>query len=280
MAAFLEQVAASDSKLLWLDDTDYSAALLAGGAPPWLDATAYVAWRRKAQSLLKSNVIAVPVARIFSSWLANDASLRAASGAKTRANFPLRTMLAAADLRRHLAEIIAGLRSSFPMLAVALVCPSPRAWVGDAYHWAFGDAAEIEVGEDEVDAATLHSADFLREFGGSGIDTVLLEESARSEPATTAEIEWYRSVLNVGTHYRWDMGLRLPGERFGGDDLGGFSYVVGPKPFGAPCFGRVVADEFWRGADADISSPSDFSFSRIPSDIEPEVVLDRLALLR
>ena len=108
MAAFLEQVAASDSKLLWLDDADYSAALLAGGAPPWLDATAYVAWRRKAQSLLKSNVIAVPVARIFSSWLANDAPLRAASGAKTRANFPLKTMLAAADLRRYLAEIIAG----------------------------------------------------------------------------------------------------------------------------------------------------------------------------
>jgi len=160
MAAFLEQVAASDGKLLWLDDADYSAALLAGGAPPWLDATAYVAWRRKAQSLLKSNVIAVPVARIFSSWLANDAPLRAASGAKTRANFPLKTMLAAADLRRHLVEIIAGLRSSFPMLAVALVCPSPRAWVGDAYHWAFGDAAEIEVGEDEVDAATLHSAGF------------------------------------------------------------------------------------------------------------------------
>jgi hypothetical protein len=279
MAAFLQQVAASDSKLLWLDDADYSAALLAGGAPPWLDATAYVAWRRKAQSLLKSNVIAVPVARIFSSWLANDAPLRAASGAKARANFPLRTMLAAPDLRRHLAEIIVGLRSSFPMLAVALVCPSPRAWVADAYHWAFGDAAEIEVGEDEVDTATLHSADFLREFGGSGIDTVLLEESAQSEPATTAEIEWYRSVLNVGTHYRWDMGLRLPGDRFAGDDPGGFSYVVGPKPFGAPCFGRVVADEFWRGGDAD-TSPYDFSFSRIPSDTEPEVVLDRLALLR
>jgi hypothetical protein len=279
MAAFLERVAASDGKLLWLDDADYSAALLAGGAPPWLDATAYVAWRRRAQSLLKSNVIAVPVARIFSSWLANDAPLRAASGAKTRANFPLKTLLAAADLRRHLAEIVAGLRSSFPLLSVALVCPSPRAWVSDAYHWAFGDAAEIEVGEDEVDAATLHSADFLREFGGSGIDTVLLEESGQSEPASTAEIEWYRSVLNVGTHYRWDMGLRLPGERFAGGDPGGFSYVVGPKPFGARCFGRVVADEFWRGGDADIS-PYDFSFSRIPSDIEPEVVLDRLALLR
>src|SRR5258708_38483767 len=73
------------------------------------------------------------------------------------------------------------------------------------------------------------------------------------------------------------MGLRLPGDRFAGDDPGGFSYVVGPKPFGAPCFGRVVADEFWRGGDGEIS-PYDFSFSRIPSDIEPEVVFDRLAL--
>jgi hypothetical protein len=280
MAAFLEQVAASDHKLLWLDDADYSAALLAGGAAPWLDATAYVAWRRKAQSLLKSDVIAVTVARIFAAWLASDAQLRAASGAKTRANFPLKTMLAAADLRRHLAEIIVGLRNSFPRLAVALVCPSPRAWVSDAYHWAFGDAAQIEVGEEEVDAAALHSADFLREFGGSGIDTVLLEESAQSEPASSVEIEWYRSVLNVGIHYRWDMGLHFPGDRFAGDDAGGFSYVVGPKPFGAPCFGRVIADEFWRGDDPDHSLPFDFSFSRIPGEIKPEVVLDRLALLR
>src|SRR5258708_18928320 len=74
------------------------------------------------------------------------------------------------------------------------------------------------------------------------------------------------------------MGLRLPGDRFAGDDPGGFSYVVGPKPFGAPCFGRVVADEFWRGGDADIS-PDDFSFFRIPSKIGAWVVFDRLSLL-
>jgi hypothetical protein len=280
MAAFLEQVAASDSKLLWLDDADYSAALLAGGAAPWLDATAYVTWRRKAQSLLKSNVIAVPVARICRAWLANDATLRGACAAKTRANFPLKTLLAAADLRRHLADIIVGLRSSFPTPALALVCPSPRAWISDAYRWAFGESAQIEVGEEEVDAATLHSADFLREFGGSGIDTVLLEESAQSEPATAAEIEWYRSVLNVGAHYRWDMGLEVPGVRLAGEDPAGFSYVVGPKPFGAPRFGRIIGEEFWRGADPDHSLPYDFRFSRIPSDIKPEVVLDRLAILR
>jgi len=280
MAAFLEQVAASDSKLLWLDDADYSAALLAGGAAPWLDASAYVAWRRKAQSLLKLNVIEVPAARIVSAWLVNDAQLRAAAGAKTRVNFPLKTLLAAADLRRHLAEIIAGLSSSFPKLAVALVCPSPRAWLSDAYHGVFGEPAQVEVGEDEVDAATLHCADFLREFGGSGIDTVLLEESAQSEPATSAEIEWYRSVLNVGTHYRWDMGLRIPGDRLTGDDPAGFSYMIGPRSFGTPCFGRVVGDDFWRGDDPDQSLPYDFRYSRIPTDIKPEIVLDRLATLR
>jgi hypothetical protein len=280
VAAFVEQVAAAGKKLLWLDDTDYSAALLAGGAAPWLDASAYVAWRRKAQSLLKSNVIAVPVARICSAWLANDPELHTAIGAKSRANFPLKTLLAAAELRGHLTQIVEGMRSSFPGLPLALVCPTPRAWVRDAYACAFGDSAQIEVGEDEVDSATLHSADFLREFGGAGIDTVLLEESVESEPAEAAQIEWYRSVLNVGVHYRWDMGLRVPGKRFPGDSDAHFAYVIGPRAVPTGCFGRSIPAEFWRGETLKPAPTAQFQFSEIPGGSKPELVLERLAILR
>jgi hypothetical protein len=280
MAAFLQQVAVSDHRFLWLDDTEYAGALLAGGVPPWLDATGYVAWRRKAHSLLRSSVVALPVGPLCLAWLADDRHLAASMSVRDRVNYPLKTLLAASALRLHLGEILGSLRSSFPTLVLALVCPSPRSWVSEAYRAAFGESAVFKVGEDEVDAATLHCADFLREFGASAIDTVLLEESTQSEPANSSELEWYRSVLNVGAHYRWDIGLRLPGSRFMGGDTAGFSYVIGPRPLPVPCFGQVIPADFWTGEECNFAPEADFRYAQIPLGIEPEVILERLAELR
>jgi hypothetical protein len=278
MGALLERIAAAEHRFLWVEDAEYAAALLAGGAAPWFDAAAYVAWRRTAQGLFKSDVIALSVGPMFAAWVAADPALRAAMGARRRVNFPLKTLLAAETLRRQAGEMLAGLRSTAAQLPLAIVCPSPRAWLQDAYRLAFGEAAP-EVGEDEVDTATLHCADFLREFGSGGIDSVLLEESPSSEPAAADELAWYRSVLNVGAHYRWDMGLRMAGDRYAGTDVPGFDYCIAPAPRGAPCTGIAISEDFWSGA-APGSLDSDFRFVRIPPGTAPETVLDRLAQLR
>jgi hypothetical protein len=288
MPAFIKQLDAAERRLLWLDDTDYTASLLAGGDPPWLDAAAFLAWRRKAQSLLKPDVATLPVARVCAAWLHRDPQLRADMASRSRSNFPLKTLLASAQLRHHLTELLAGMRSSFPGLTLALLCPSPRAWVGEAYRWAFGPQAAVRVGEGEVDAATLHCADFLREFAGVGLDSVLLEESNECEPADATELEWYRSVLNVGAHYRWDMGLRLTGTGFAGemgdaaarDGVGGFAFVIASRPFTAARAGRIIPENFWRGSPLEGPPHTDFDFSQVPAGLPPEVILDRLSVLR
>jgi hypothetical protein len=301
MPSFIQTLEAAQRPLLWLDDAEYCAALLAGGRAPWLDATAFVAWRRKSQSLLKTDVVALPVAPICAAWLDRDAPLLAAMAARSRVNFPLKTLLASAALREHLTALLTGLRSSFPAHPLALVCPSPRAWVAAAYRCALGPGSPIEVGEDEVDAATVHCADFLREFALLGVDSVLLEESQDDEPRDAGELEWYRAVLNVGGHYRWDMGLLLPGARFqgglgsaaAGAQSGGFSFVIIPdaeastphEAAGADvslsagaCVGRILNADFWRGAAPESLPPARFHFAHIPVGVPPEVVLDRLAL--
>jgi hypothetical protein len=278
MGALLERIAAAEHRFLWVEDTEYAAALLAGGAVPWFDAAAYVAWRRQAQGLFKSDVIGLTVGPMFAAGVALDPALRAAMGAKRRVNFPLKALLAADALRRQVSELLAGLRGTFAELPLAIVCPSPRAWLQDAHRLAFGEAAP-EVGEEEVDTATLHCADFLREFGRSGIDSVLLEESPSSEPTDVAELAWYRSVLNVGAHYRWDMGSRMAGDRHAGANVPGFDYCIAPRPRGAPCTGIAIAENFWSGA-APGDLPADFRFVRIPPGTAPETVLDRLAQLR
>jgi hypothetical protein len=288
MAAFIQRVDAAERGFLWLDDADYSAALLAGADAPWLDATAFVAWRRKAHSLLKPDVVTLPVAKVCAAWLVQDPALRLAMGSRSRVNFPLKTLLASAPLRQHLIEMLIGMRSSFPGLTLALVCPSPRAWVIEAYRRAFEPAAAIAVGEDEVDAATLHCADFFREFATASVDSVLLEESNGEEPKDASELEWYRAVLNVGAHYRWDMGLHLPGTRFAGDlgdaaardGGGGFAFVIASRAFDAPCVGRIIPEQFWSSGAADTLPHADFRFSKIPLGIPPEVILDRLSAAR
>lgn len=280
MGIFANQVAASDSRLLWLDDTDYSSQLLAGGAVPWLDATACVAWRRKAQSLLKSGVIALPVARICEALLASDGGLRAAMAAKSRVGFPLKTLLSSEALRRHITDLLIGLRGSFSALPLALVCPSPRAWVSDAYRFAFGGGAPTAVGEEAVDSATVQCADFLRAFATTGIDTVLLEESLDSVPQSAGEVEWYRSVLNVGQHYRWEVGLRLPSGAPFSDTMTDVAYLIAPRSGKVACFGETIPAEYWSGASLDGSSKPDFRFAQIPPGLQPELVLDRLACLR
>jgi hypothetical protein len=35
--------------VIWLDSHNYAGRLLAGGAPPWLEVAAFVAWQRKTQ---------------------------------------------------------------------------------------------------------------------------------------------------------------------------------------------------------------------------------------
>lgn len=284
MPSFIRHLEAAQRPLLWLDDAQYCAALLAGGRAPWLDAAAFVAWRRKSHSLLRADVVALPVAPIVAAWLDQDASLRAAMAARSRVNFPLKTLLASAALRQHLAALLTGLRSSFPALPLALVCPSPRAWVAAAYRHAFGPGSRVEVGADEVDAATVHCADFLREFALLGVDSVLLEESPDDEPRDAGELEWYRAVLNVAGHYRWDVGLLLPGGHFTGGlgtaaaraDSGGFAFVLAPGPVAADCVGRILPTEFWHGPAAESLPPARFHFAQIPLGIPPELVLDRL----
>jgi hypothetical protein len=277
MAAFMNRVTEAGGKTLWLDYVDYAGDLLAGGAIPWLETSRCAAWQRKAQGLLASDVLAMPVARVCSAWLDAHAPLRAAMGAKKRAVFPLKTLLGDEALRSHLVEWVRAVRGSVPGPVLALACPSPRAWVAAAYAQALD--AECEVGEDEADSAAPYIADFLRIFGESGIDALLLSETTTSEPATPTEIACYQSVLNVASHYRWDVGLGVPGLRYTGG-AAGLDFVIAPAALPGAVTGLEIPAAFWAGAAPPAAQPGSFRHATVPPHADPEHVLERLVLLR
>lgn len=272
----LEQLSAQRA-VLWLDYIDYAGCLLADGQVPWLDVGGYLAWQRQAQSLLRSDVLMLPVGTVCAAWLTAHPQLRDAMASKSRTMFPLKTLLGDAGLRAHLSELVTGLRGSFAELPLALACPSPRAWVADAYAQAHG--TEPGVGEDEIDSAAVLLADFMRQFGESGIDVLLLQEAADREPDHLTDIELYRPVLNIATHYRWEVGLYAPGEGYAGGTTG-LSFVIAPRALSGARTGRLIPSEYWVGAAPAEALTVGLSFSRIDPAAAPETVLERLAQLR
>ncbi|MBV8063522.1 MAG: hypothetical protein JOY51_08000 [Nevskia sp.] len=277
MAALTERITAS-GRGLWLDYGAYAGQLLANGAVPWLDADAANGWLRKAQSLLKSDVVTLPVAAVAADWLRAHPELAEAMAAKRRAVFPLKTLLADEALRAHLAGLSKVLRASFGGSLLVLALPSPRLWVALAYAQAHQGQA-VEVDADAVDSAAAYVADFLRSFGDSGLNGLLLEESAETEPASAQELQLYQAVLNVAAHYRWDLGLRLPrgGHSFAVPGLG---FVLAPQAASGMVLGLSLPQGFWDGGTPPPCPAGGFRFAEIPAGTKPERVLERLAVLR
>lgn len=264
-------------KPLWLDYHDYAALLLNKGAQPWLDVAACVAWQRKAQGLLNSDVLTLPVAAVCAAWLDAHPALRQALASKRRTGFALRTLLADEALRALLVELAQGLRASFVTLPLALACSAPCRWLAQAYHQAHGqDPAGLS--DDDTDSAAVYMADFLRCFGDVGIDILLLQEAPDAEPARPEQLALYQPVFNVAAHYRWEPGLCLP---------------AGPSPAGLPSAGFVIAPAataagsgalvpsvFWDGAAPPDCPGGGFRYAVIPAQAQPETVLRKLAELR
>ncbi|MDE0854993.1 MAG: hypothetical protein OSA97_11300 [Nevskia sp.] len=275
MPALRDRIA--EGPCLWLDYTAYAGALLANGSVPWLDTDALIGWMRKAQSLLKSDVVALPLDLVSERWLERHAELKAAMGARRRAVYPLKTLLADEALRAYLGGLVGALRASFPRQPLFLLLPSPRLWLAQAAAQALPGEG-IEVDDDAVDSAAAYIADFLRAFADCGIDGLLLRESAASEPASDEQLQLYQPVFNVAAHYRWELGAQLPVAAHPPAPGGGF--VIAPQPISGRMTGVVVAAGFWGGEAPPPCPPGGFRYAEIPAEAMPEGVLDRLSSLR
>lgn len=279
MGLFINLDSGSNERPLWLDSSAYTARLLEGGQAPWLEIAGFLSWQRKAQGLLRSDVIALQVEPVIDALLTMHPALRSAMAEKSRALFPLKTLLAATQLRNQLSEMLGGLRACFPGIPLALVAPSPRRWIALSYRQAFGADADAAAGPDEFDLASMYIADFLRCFSELGLDILLLDEAADTEPASAVEIEWYRPVLNVATHYRWALGLRLPLAKLDPGLVEGIAFFIAPRPLAAPT-GILTPDTFWDGGSLPACPAGQFRTAVIPTEANPELVLDRLGPLR
>jgi hypothetical protein len=126
----------------------------------------------------------------------------------------------------------------------------------------------------------MYLADFLRGFGETAIDLLLLEETAATAPASDAALELYQPVFNVAAHLRWAIGLHLPQSAHSGLAWTGLDFVIAPEPVAAAHCGLALNAGFWHDAPAPVLPANGFRYAEVPADAAPEQVLTRLAALR
>jgi len=277
MVDFMAYVAARPGACWWIADTEYTARLLAGGAPPWLDVASLIAWRQQAQTLLRPSVTVLDVGALVQAWLGHHQGLRQTAMAKRGPAAALGAVLADDCLQQHVCAALKGLRRSYPAQPLALVMPSPLAWVsnlsGDMQH------AHSPPDEEEIEDAAVNLAAFLRAFGSDEVDVLALVEDSDAAARTPELFELYDPVINVSRHYRWAVGLDLTALPGPGDVDPPVDFLIAEHG-DVRCLGQDVSAAVWSGDNPPEATAVAFRYLKIPADKNPEEVLTRLAAMR
>ena len=170
---------------LHLDWIDYAERLIGGGAIDWASPAAVAGLINKAQALLPSDLVILPVARMLVAILSPAAEAASPKGAQ-----PLRALLADEAVRAKLLETVAMM--AVPGLALGL--PAPGLLAARAAERI--GALSPDMDEDLVDDAALYVADFLRIFANARIEGVALT-GTDSFPRLSAPIQ------KVAQSYGW-----------------------------------------------------------------------------
>lgn len=264
--AFVARAGTDGQPLLWIDAVDYGRRLLLNGKPmPWDDVGAYLAFTRRLQSLLESDVLSLDLGAFFRDRVAQTPALASAMGEKRRATFPLRTMLADGSARERLVELATAVTASHPGLPLLLEMPAPADWLCQAWQAAKkGPAPEIDT--EIAETAAMYVADFLRCFAAVPVAGVLLHAGGAPLDPTAC-----RPVANVAAHYRWSFGALAD------EAAHGFDFVVAGKPVAE----RLTGLRHRLGETPSPGRPANtFLVVQVDADAEPDTVLEQITALR
>lgn len=278
LQAHLSTVAQQQTPL-WIDGWDYGEKLLRKGSSPWGDVAALVSFFNQLQSLIKSDVLTIDLGSFYDYWLQEHPALLGAMGAKNRLGYALRTLLADAEARRHLKEIVSAICQVHKTTPVLLSFPSPRRWLGTA-HGKAKQLQNVEVSWQDAESGAMYLADFLREFSGCGLSGIVIREVSGEAPGCDKETASYQPMINVARHYEWSVVLDGCADDYAPAPEVGVTLCLGLSNDKAQ--GRKLAPSFWSGSDSPDITLADNQFWRvdIPADAVPERVLDALATLR
>jgi len=261
--------------LVWLDAQDYGSQVVLNGKPfPWTNPTEFVAAYGQLQSLLKADVAPLDLGCFLKAWLdANPSALMEMSG-KKRVRFALKRLLGMDSQRQLIREIAGALCDSLSQPVVLVLPPN-----GDLINWANNRANNVdpvELTEIDIDSVSVYLADYLRAFSGLEIAGVLVQ-LPQGVNVSLELLDLYSPIINVARHYHWALGVEVQ-DAVLSDPEGALQFTISTSDQSGVT-GLVQGDAFWEGETVPCEPPN-FVYARVPVDIEPERVLERLAALK
>lgn len=260
--------------LVWLDADEYGRRVVLKGKPfPWNHPTEFVNSYGQIQSLLRAQVAPVYLGRFLRAWLnENPAALSEMSG-KKRVRFAIKRLLGNEDQRQLIREIVSALCDSRSE-PVVLVLPPNAELINWANQMANG-SDPVPLSEIDIDSVSVYLADYMRAFSGLNIAGVLVELPEGTDISPQL-LDLYSPIVNVTKHYRWALGMACSGGALD-DPERLLQFVVSDHAVDGVT-GVVQGEAFWHGQEIDWQPPN-FVYARVPPEMSPELVLDRLAFL-
>jgi hypothetical protein len=274
----LDAAPSGRSRAVWFDSLAYCREKLLSGEPlPWRSPGDLTAFFGKAQGMFRSDAVLVDLGDLYAQLVADDDELRAAMAARGRPGYALRVLLADEQARAVAREAVSAVASTTGVVPLVLSLPSPSHWLTITAEQAGQHLTPPDV--DRAETAAMYVADFLRTFGGSGVDGLLLDEGP-TPAGDLVDPEAYRSVLNVAGHYEWPVLVRSDAtSAWPHGAVAGVAAWLGTIAVEQPIarWGVVAGRDFWTGEDR--TAGGDLVFAVVPADADPGVVMQRVRAL-
>jgi hypothetical protein len=278
-------------RAVWLDFLPYANRLFAAGRKDmWNNADTFISVYSQGQGLLQSDVLGIPIYDFYSAFLdQHDDLIQSWTGKKS--TFALKKLLSVDEPRKVISDVLSGLHNLYQEAKpFVLMLPSPQKWL-QWLHPRVRPERQISLNEDDIEAAAMYLAEYLRGFSTHGLSAIVLEENDPTVFNIDQAIPLYRPILNLAKHYQWSVGLLMegPSDETSGtaDEIDFYLFrnsdltTLGPLWEKGCCIGGGLNRNFWSGKQAlpDLSSAK-LMYGVVPEDAEPETVLSQLKSLR
>lgn len=275
-----------DGKKIWINFISYADRLFSGGRNDlWSNPDTFISVYSQGQGLIRSDVLGIPIVEVYGHFLKRDKEIyKAWVGRKP--TYALKKLLALEEPKNYVKEVLSGLQNLYQeSLPVALVLPSPETWV-HMIHEKVNPGEELDMTDRLVEAASMYLAELLRSFSTYGLSAIVIKE----ESSSMQRISLYEPLINVSRHYKWVVGLELPGvdnELEEQSERIDFYLIRECSLQSIQSFdgknviiGGGLNTNFWTKNELVDEVPKTLIYGEIPKYAQPESVLSQLKKLR
>lgn len=281
----------SDTKRkVWLDFLDYANRLFAAGREDlWSNPDTFISIYSQGQGLLRSDVLSLSILDFYADFIHREPEVREPWMGR-KPTFALKKLLALEEPRRVLLDVLSGLQTLYrgnPPIVLAI--PSPQRlllWLDSVVQL----DQDHPISDDDIEAAAIYLAEYLRSFSTSGLSAIVIMESDSPLLDLNEALSLYQPVFNIVKHYQWSVGIQQEGIAHGitgdGDEVDFYLYGDSESSDLLPLWkkGLVIGGglnrNFWEGNSDFSELPSiGLAYGMIPGNAEPEKVLAQLKKL-